>query len=118
MSVTGVSPSLQCCAACRVWPQPSLSDLLHFIDAVPGLQGAWGASQAKDGASVSCTIKYVALDPPVLTDASHFPLSPFAVHGFADSLYSSGDVNHAACEVHQRCSPAAGGGGGKGVVQN
>lgn len=37
------------------------------------------------------------------------------VHGLKDSLHSIGDLNNSACEIHQWCTPPAGGGGGKDV---
>lgn len=36
------------------------------------------------------------------------------VHGLKDSLHSIGDLNNSAREIHQWCTPAAGGGGGEG----
>lgn len=120
-SVRGRSvPSLQCRAACLVWPPPpSPADLLRSIGAIPAPPGAPGGSQARGAASVSCSVKGGAPAPPA--GLMHplfplcFPLSPLAVHGSEDSLHSPGDADHAAREVHQRRAAAAGGGGGEDV---
>lgn len=63
-----------------------------------------------------CHVLCSAVHPALLAVTDAPPFSPFAVHGFAHSVHSSGNADHAACQVHQRCSAAAGGGGGEGIA--
>lgn len=114
MSMTGISPLLSVVqdAVCGHSPPCHTCCVSLMLCWVCEVSGGFPSERWCLG---SCTVKYITPDLLVVADGPHFPLSPFTVYGSTDSLHSSGDINHTAREVHQRCSPASGGGGGKGV---